>query len=232
MAKLTLIGTDHDDLEGERVLDRRLKKLEPSHILIEGSEANSKSIIEINREVKHRMHEIGLHYAIRQEIEQLFDVRDYEGRVAKRYGKQHKVPVEYYDDIAPMTEEEKRRHHEACADFIAQVKAGGPGMIEEYKAQNQKRIEHHARIAQQMLALPDRIWPVNGGIADEDRYFQGKDREVIMAEKCRAAVMKNPKGHVVAIAGNIHIMNGFPNHVTFYGNVRDLKPNRIFTTIK
>lgn len=228
--RITLIGTLHDDLEGEKPLKKKLKKLEPSHILLEGSEKNAAICVEIQREVKGRIMQMDIPMGLKHRLSRFVDFRQYEHRVTRSYAKEHRTPIEYFEDIPLITEDEKRRQYSESVQLIEGIVAKGNEGMNDIEEMLKRDVASKAEFARRMLAFPDLPWNVTNA-QDAQNFVYGRRRDEVMAEKCREVVGRNPKGHIAAIVGLFHIANDI-NRTTLYEKIRDMRPDRVFTVIR
>lgn len=219
-----MIGVHHADPNGDRKLDKTLKRIKPDLILVEGSQATEETDKIFRAALLQGLAASGLSREMQQAL--LYDRGDgYEWKRIKTYARQYRARFDYLNDetqhaiaFQPVDAEEIRI--KAIEELAYLLDPEHVGKIHELNA-SLARINELVDCLHRTFTNTPREHELAGHMPKPDA------RDATMEATLRQHISQNTRARIATVTGYAHITSR-PTRDSFYDRVVDLKPERIF----
>lgn len=225
-----MIGVNHADPDGDRKLDKTLKRVRPDLILIEGSQATEEVDKIFMTTLLQGLAASGLSREMQQAL--LYGRGNgYEWKRSKTYARHHHARIDYLNDeteharaFQPVDVEEVRmKAMEELAYLLDPEYVSGIHQLNATLAYSSGLTENLHRL---FVSTPREHELANVG------HMPKPDaRDVTMTTTLREHISRNTRARIATITGYFHITSR-PTRDSFYDRVADLNPERIFQFVE
>lgn len=226
MTNVYMIGVNHNDPDGDRKLDKTLKRIKPDIILIEGSQATEEENREFMAALVRGISASGLPRELQQALLQDRG-SGYEWKRSRTYARQYHARLDFLNDdsehakaFQPVDIEDV---HERVASELAYL------LDPKYVA----GIYQRNAISSYLSGLAEHLHrtliktPREHELACVSQLPKPDKRDVVMATTLREHISQNTRARIATVTGYLHITSR-PTRDSFYDRVADLQPERIF----
>ncbi len=221
-----MIGVNHADPNGDRKLDKTLKRVRPDLILIEGSRTTEEVDTIFMKTLLQGLAASGLSHEMQQAL--LYGRgTGYEWKRSRTYARQCRARIDYLNDetehasaFQPVNAEEVRM--KAINELAHLLSPNHLRNIHQFNAalaRSSGLIEHLHRVFVNT--------PREHELAKAGYMLKPDERDATMAATLREHISKNTRARIATVTGYAHITSR-PTRDSFYDRVVDLKPERIF----
>lgn len=225
-----MIGVNHADPNGDRKLDKTLKRVRPDLILIEGSQATEETDKIFMTTLLQGLAASGLSREMQQAL--LYGRGNgYEWKRSRTYAHQYHARIDFLNDETEHArtfqsvdpEEVRMKAMDELAYLLSHEHLSRIHPFNAAIARGSGFTEHLHRVFVNT--------PREHELANVGHMPKPDARDVTMATTLREHISKNTRARIATVTGYFHITSR-PTRDSFYDRVVDLNPERIFQFIE